>query len=179
MGGGGEEGEGFGPAVDDGFVGVESVEGEGSDVGGYVGLRCCCCCCCWLWWSSREEGGGGGMFGEGEALGDEVVVYEGEGAGGEEVGGDVEVAGVSGAAGEGGGGEAMGWDVEGEGGGEDGGVGRGERWGFFVLVGVVGAVTLPGEGEGEGRSEACGEPQEWVQWPRGSSHNFIEALPYL
>lgn len=35
------------------------------------------------------------MFGEGETLGDEVVVDDREGTGGEEIGRNVEVAGIS------------------------------------------------------------------------------------
>ena len=59
----------------------------------------------------------------------------------------------------------MGWDV-GESSGEDGVFGWAERWGRFVLVGMVGAATLPDEGEG---SEICWVPgQDCVRWPHGS-----------
>lgn len=48
----------------------------------------------------------------------------------------------------------MGWDV-GESGGEDGVFGWGERWGRFVLVGMVGAATLPEEGVVNLRYAGC------------------------
>ena len=77
-----------------------------------------------------------------------MVVDDGKGACGEEVGGDVEIAGIPGAVGESGGGEAMGWDV-GECGGEDGVFCWAEGPGGFVLVGMVGAATLPKEARSE------------------------------
>jgi len=48
------------------------------------------------------------MLGESKALGNEVVVDDGEGAGGKEVGGDVEVAGITGSSTESSLGKAMG-----------------------------------------------------------------------
>lgn len=81
------------------------------------------------------------MFGEGETLGDEVVVDDCKGAGGEEIGGDVEIACISCSLSESSGGEAMGWYV-GEGGGEDGVFCWVEGRRSFVLVGMVGSATL-------------------------------------
>lgn len=82
------------------------------------------------------------MFGEGETLGDEVVIHEGKGTGGEEIGRDVKIASVSCALGEGRGAESMGWDM-GEGGGENG-VFRWVEWRrSFVLIRMVGAATSP------------------------------------
>ena len=81
------------------------------------------------------------MFSEGEALGDEVVVDYRKGTGGEEIGGDVEITGISCSLSECSGGEAMGWDV-GEGGGEDGVFGWVEGRRSFVLVGMVGSAML-------------------------------------
>ena len=81
------------------------------------------------------------MLCECEALRDEVVVNYGKGALGEEVRGDVEVAGGSGAGCEGCLGEAMVWDVL-EGGGEDGGLGGVEGGRGVVFVGVVRATAM-------------------------------------
>ena len=84
------------------------------------------------------------MSGEGETLGDEVVFNDCKGTGGKEIGRDIEIASVSCALSESSGSEAMGWDVR-KGGGEDGVFGWGERRRSFVLIGMVGATTLPHE----------------------------------
>lgn len=89
--------------------------------------------CCWLLgWELDARG-------ERKALGREVVGYEGEGRGGEEVCGDVEVAGVGCAEAKGGWGEAVVRDM-GKSGGEDGGFGWRVWVRVWVLVRVVGSV---------------------------------------
>lgn len=57
----------------------------------------------------------------------------------------------------------MAWDVS-ESSGEDGLFGWAERWGGFVLVGMVTAATVPDEG----RSEISWGPQDRVRWPHGT-----------
>lgn len=121
------------PSVDDVLVREEALPGQGGDLashagGGVVALEQLAA-----------------ALGEGLALGDEVVLDEGEGSVGEDAGADVGEAGVAGAVGQGGLGEAMFGDVL-VGGGEDcrlsGAEGtRGRR----VVVGVVGAAV---EGRG-------------------------------
>ncbi len=76
------------------------------------------------------------MLSEGQTLGYEVVVHEGEGAGGKEIDRYVKVSGVSSAVDKSSVGEAMAGDV-GESGGKDGVFGRGEGRGCFMLVRVV------------------------------------------
>lgn len=93
----------------DGLVGMQAVEGEGADVGGDgAGMGCGGFSVVVV---VVVRGGKGGMLGECEALRHEVVVYECERTLGEEVGGDVKVAGGAGAGGESGVGEAVGGDV--------------------------------------------------------------------
>ena len=98
------------------------------------------------------------MFGEGEPLGDEVVVHNCKGTGGKEIGRYVEVASISCALSESSGGEAMAWDM-GKGGGEDGVFGWIEGRRSFVLVRMVGAAILPKEVG----SQTYWLPQEYVQ----------------
>jgi len=66
-------------------------------------------------------------------------VDKGKGAGGEEIRGNVQVAGLAGAVGEGEGGEAVGWYV-GQRGGQDSVFCRGEGRRGRVLMGMVSAV---------------------------------------
>lgn len=100
------------------------------------------------------------MFGEGETLGDEMIVDDCKGTGGKEVGRDVEVSSISCALSESSCGEAMGWDMS-EGGGEDGVFGLVEGRRSFVLVRMIGAGTMPNES----RSKMYRVPQDYVQWP--------------
>ena len=129
-----EGGTYFLPAVDDGFIGMQSLERKGFDIcGDYRGLL-----------FGRGGIGRRGLLSERKALGDEVVVDEGKGAGGKEIDGDIQVSGISSAMGKCGVGEAMSWDV-GESGGENGVFRGGKGRRCLVLVGVVitGACWCP------------------------------------
>lgn len=97
------------------------------------------------------------MLSEGEALGHEVVVDQGKGAGGEEIDGHIEISRVSRAMHKCGGGEAMAWDV-GESGGEDGVFGGCEGSRYFVLVRVVITGTCWYSG-GDGGSKGAKNPR--------------------